>query len=205
MRSPSPAAEVGSMVIDDVQPPVHATWWKAPLVASLPGLPALVWEYMTFRADGYTSGIETAIVIAMVLLAYPGSSPTAVPCAACAWLPRARHSAWQCSPCFTPSCSGRPWPPDEPPGRLLPMRQHSHHVGPHPHEQGLRRVRLVESTPDELDAHPGAPQDGDQHGLFDLLQQVRTVAGLLIDVGRDEQTPRSGSTAASAAADGTFH
>ncbi|MFC9238586.1 hypothetical protein ACFTZK_19370 [Streptomyces decoyicus] len=57
------------MVIDDVQPPIHATWWKAPLIASLPGLPALVWEYMTFRADGYTSGIETAIVIAMVLLA----------------------------------------------------------------------------------------------------------------------------------------
>ncbi|MEU3992460.1 hypothetical protein OG301_36980 [Streptomyces platensis] len=57
------------MIIDDAQPQIHATWWKTPLVASLPGLPALVWEYMTFRADGYTSGIEMAVVIAMVLLA----------------------------------------------------------------------------------------------------------------------------------------
>ncbi|MEU8780475.1 hypothetical protein [Streptomyces sp. NPDC048637] len=69
MRSPFRYCWSGQMVIDDVQPQIHATWWKAPLIASLPGLPTLVWEYMTFGADGYTSGIEMAIVIALVLLA----------------------------------------------------------------------------------------------------------------------------------------
>lgn len=37
-------------------------------MASVPGVPLLLWEYSLFRADGYTSGIETAILGGMVLL-----------------------------------------------------------------------------------------------------------------------------------------
>ncbi|MER7001228.1 hypothetical protein [Streptomyces sp. NPDC000410] len=46
----------------------HEDWWKAPLMTSLPGVPLLVWEYSLFQADGYTSGIEVAIFLAMGLL-----------------------------------------------------------------------------------------------------------------------------------------
>ncbi|MEU9856523.1 hypothetical protein [Streptomyces sp. NPDC047974] len=45
------------------------TWWKAPLVATLPGLPLLVGGFATFWADGYTSGFETLLTLAGVLLA----------------------------------------------------------------------------------------------------------------------------------------
>ncbi|MGW6235251.1 hypothetical protein [Streptomyces sp. NPDC055094] len=58
------------MVKDDSQLyAAHDAWWKAPMVATLPGLPLLVGEYGLFFADGYTSGIEILIVGAMVLLA----------------------------------------------------------------------------------------------------------------------------------------
>ncbi|MFJ8021184.1 hypothetical protein [Streptomyces sp. NPDC096311] len=33
-------------------PVFHKTWWKAPLVASLLGLPLLAWEYSLCRAHG---------------------------------------------------------------------------------------------------------------------------------------------------------
>ncbi|MFJ5774194.1 hypothetical protein [Streptomyces sp. NPDC093094] len=58
-------------MIDDRLPvrTAHPTWWRAPLIATLPGAPLLVWEYSLFRADGYTSGIETVIVLGMILLA----------------------------------------------------------------------------------------------------------------------------------------
>ncbi|MFJ3902376.1 hypothetical protein [Streptomyces sp. NPDC090025] len=46
----------------------HPTWWRAPLIATLVGLPLLVWEYSLFQADGYTSGIETVLVLGMLLL-----------------------------------------------------------------------------------------------------------------------------------------
>ncbi|GAA4914840.1 hypothetical protein GCM10023237_38840 [Streptomyces coeruleoprunus] len=38
-------------------------------MVSLPTVPLLVWEYLTFRAEGYTSGFETMVVLAAVLLA----------------------------------------------------------------------------------------------------------------------------------------
>ncbi|MEU2509499.1 hypothetical protein ABZ621_33000 [Streptomyces sp. NPDC007863] len=54
-------------------PRTHAhtdpTWWKAPLVATLPGLPLLVGGFATFWADGYTSGFEILLTLAGVLLA----------------------------------------------------------------------------------------------------------------------------------------
>jgi hypothetical protein len=33
-------------------PVFHKTWWKAPLVASLPGLPLLAWEYSLCQGHG---------------------------------------------------------------------------------------------------------------------------------------------------------
>ncbi|MEU8619766.1 hypothetical protein [Streptomyces sp. NPDC048623] len=56
---------------DDSSPPPasHPTWWKAPLVATLPGLPLLVGEFALFWTDGYTSGFETMLVMATILLA----------------------------------------------------------------------------------------------------------------------------------------
>lgn len=57
----------------DSHPRTHAhsdpTWWKAPLVATLPGLPLLVGGFATFWADGYTSGFEILLTLAGVLLA----------------------------------------------------------------------------------------------------------------------------------------
>ncbi|MFJ2174192.1 hypothetical protein ACIOHE_14910 [Streptomyces sp. NPDC087851] len=47
----------------------HDTWWKAPMAATLPGLPLLVWEFGSFSANGYTSGMEIVIVGALILLA----------------------------------------------------------------------------------------------------------------------------------------
>ncbi|MFE5795408.1 hypothetical protein ACFQ8C_22930 [Streptomyces sp. NPDC056503] len=55
------------------------TWWKAPLAATLPGLPLLVGEFAFFAAEGYTSGFETMIALAAVLLAL-------------AWVPPYRRS-----------------------------------------------------------------------------------------------------------------
>ncbi|MFD8011393.1 hypothetical protein [Streptomyces sp. NPDC058955] len=49
--------------------PADPTWWKAPLVATLPGLPLLVGGFATFWADGYTSGFEMFLTLAGVLLA----------------------------------------------------------------------------------------------------------------------------------------
>jgi hypothetical protein len=62
---------------DDVTPPgtAHETWWRAPLLASVLGLPLLVWEYSLFRADGYTSGIETVIWSAMLLVVVSWALP----------------------------------------------------------------------------------------------------------------------------------
>ncbi|MDQ8702598.1 hypothetical protein RCO28_08865 [Streptomyces sp. LHD-70] len=57
------------MMINDVQLRPHATWWKAPLAASIPGLPLLVWQFLTFWGDGYTSGIEAMSLTSLVLLA----------------------------------------------------------------------------------------------------------------------------------------
>ncbi|MER5204053.1 hypothetical protein [Streptomyces sp. NPDC002825] len=51
------------------RPAFHPTWWKAPLVATLPGLPLLVGEFALFWTEGYTSGFETMLVMAAVLLA----------------------------------------------------------------------------------------------------------------------------------------
>ncbi|MEU8885798.1 hypothetical protein [Streptomyces hydrogenans] len=59
--------------------PLDPTWWKAPLVATLPGLPLLVGEFAFFGADGYTSGIEVVLALAAVLLVL-------------AWLPPYRRS-----------------------------------------------------------------------------------------------------------------
>ncbi|MFF9196827.1 hypothetical protein ACF09L_16635 [Streptomyces sp. NPDC014779] len=47
----------------------HGTWWKAPLTATLVGLPLLVGEFLLFRADGYTSGIEILLALSAILLA----------------------------------------------------------------------------------------------------------------------------------------
>ncbi|MFC9430081.1 hypothetical protein [Streptomyces sp. NPDC056987] len=47
----------------------HATWWKAPMVATLPGLPLLVGESCMFFADGHTGGMEILITAAMLSLA----------------------------------------------------------------------------------------------------------------------------------------
>ncbi|WP_158983541.1 hypothetical protein [Streptomyces sp. NRRL F-5193] len=48
--------------------PLDPTWWKAPLMATLPGLPLLVGEFAFFGADGYTSGIEVILTLAAVFL-----------------------------------------------------------------------------------------------------------------------------------------
>ncbi|WP_369272215.1 hypothetical protein AB5J55_21410 [Streptomyces sp. R11] len=48
---------------------------RAPSVATLLGLPLLVWEYGMFRADGYTSGIEVLILWGFALLAIAGAVP----------------------------------------------------------------------------------------------------------------------------------
>ncbi|MFJ6179900.1 MULTISPECIES: hypothetical protein [unclassified Streptomyces] len=57
------------MVKDDSQlQAAHDTWWKAPMVATLPGLPLLVGEYGLFYRDGYTRGVELLIVGAMALI-----------------------------------------------------------------------------------------------------------------------------------------
>ncbi|MGW6732173.1 hypothetical protein [Streptomyces sp. NPDC055013] len=53
----------------------HPTWWRAPSVAALRGLPLLVWEYGMFRADGYTSGIEVVILRGFALLAIAWALP----------------------------------------------------------------------------------------------------------------------------------
>jgi hypothetical protein len=41
------------MTQNDVRPPPDAdpTWWKAPLVASVPGVPLLVWEFAMGAED----------------------------------------------------------------------------------------------------------------------------------------------------------
>ncbi|WP_189933340.1 hypothetical protein [Streptomyces aurantiogriseus] len=53
----------------------HRTWWKAPLVASLPGVPLLAWEYSLFRADGSTSGFGVFLYWAMGLFALAWALP----------------------------------------------------------------------------------------------------------------------------------
>ncbi|MFF5477026.1 hypothetical protein ACFY5C_06750 [Streptomyces sp. NPDC012935] len=64
------------MIQNDVQlSGAHPTWWKAPGVATLLGLPLPVWEYGMFRADGCTSGIEVVIHWGFVLLAIAWALP----------------------------------------------------------------------------------------------------------------------------------
>lgn len=46
----------------------HASWWKAPLAASLPGLPLLAWEFGLFQSTG-TSGINKLILTGFCLFA----------------------------------------------------------------------------------------------------------------------------------------
>lgn len=45
------------------------TWWKAPLAATLPGLPLLVGEFTLFFSDSRTGTIEVLLVLAAALLA----------------------------------------------------------------------------------------------------------------------------------------
>ncbi|MGI5197352.1 hypothetical protein ACQEVY_27605 [Streptomyces sp. CA-288835] len=61
---------------DAVQLPApHKTWWKAPLVTSLPGLPLLAWEYSLYWADGATSGYGLFLYWAMALFALAWALP----------------------------------------------------------------------------------------------------------------------------------
>ncbi|MFE3265811.1 hypothetical protein [Streptomyces sp. NPDC059215] len=53
-------------------PSLHTTWWKAPLVASLPGLPLLFWEYSLCRAH---SEIWQVLYWAMGLFAIAWALP----------------------------------------------------------------------------------------------------------------------------------
>ncbi|MFI5688623.1 hypothetical protein [Streptomyces sp. NPDC051636] len=53
----------------------HPTWWRTPLIATLPGLPLLVREFTLFWTDGYTSGIEVMLVTATALLAIAWALP----------------------------------------------------------------------------------------------------------------------------------
>ncbi|MFD5029971.1 hypothetical protein ACFWM0_06010 [Streptomyces sp. NPDC058405] len=58
------------MITNDSRLPVaHRTWWKAPMAATLPGLPLLVGELSMFYSEGYTSGIEIGILLGVALLA----------------------------------------------------------------------------------------------------------------------------------------
>ncbi|MEU7042295.1 hypothetical protein AB0A77_14700 [Streptomyces varsoviensis] len=57
------------MTKDEQRPDaLHETWWRAPLIASVPGAPILVWEETLFYGDGYVSAIETLVWGAMALL-----------------------------------------------------------------------------------------------------------------------------------------
>lgn len=49
----------------------HATWWKAPLTASLPGLPLLVGEYAMFRGTGLENLILWGIALLVVAWILP--------------------------------------------------------------------------------------------------------------------------------------
>ncbi|MEU7055155.1 hypothetical protein [Streptomyces sp. NPDC046197] len=61
---------------DSVQPPAsHKTWWKAPLVTSLPGLPLLAWEYSLYQADGGPHDIGAVLYWAMGLFAIAWALP----------------------------------------------------------------------------------------------------------------------------------
>nr|WSZ97349.1 hypothetical protein OH820_18265 [Streptomyces sp. NBC_00857] len=56
---------------DTSSPIPHATWWKAPLAASLPGLPLLVWEYAVFRDTGLANQILWGIALLVVAWTLP--------------------------------------------------------------------------------------------------------------------------------------
>ncbi|MET9078439.1 hypothetical protein ABZX95_41365 [Streptomyces sp. NPDC004232] len=46
----------------------HATWWKVPLAATLPGLPLLAWEFSWLQSTG-TSSINKLILTGFCLFA----------------------------------------------------------------------------------------------------------------------------------------
>ncbi|MFI7408320.1 hypothetical protein ACIBU0_06595 [Streptomyces sp. NPDC049627] len=51
------------------------TWWKAPVVATLLGLPLLVWELSLYGVDSYLSGPEVMIYGGFALLAIAWTLP----------------------------------------------------------------------------------------------------------------------------------
>ncbi|TXS41514.1 hypothetical protein EAO75_43050 [Streptomyces sp. uw30] len=53
----------------------HATWWKAPLVATVPGLPILVWEYVFLGAEDALGLLGGAVYWAFGLLALAWALP----------------------------------------------------------------------------------------------------------------------------------
>ncbi|WP_191876636.1 hypothetical protein [Streptomyces filipinensis] len=54
---------------NNVQPRLHRTWWRAPLVASLVGLPFLVLEYRWFRSEDGIGAFGGAFYWSVGLLA----------------------------------------------------------------------------------------------------------------------------------------
>ncbi|MER6028765.1 hypothetical protein [Streptomyces sp. NPDC001851] len=69
------------MHLDDMRPddaaprPGHRTWWKAPLVASLLGLPFLVLEYIWFRSEDGVGAFGGALYWSVGLLALSWALP----------------------------------------------------------------------------------------------------------------------------------
>ncbi|MEU3841462.1 hypothetical protein AB0E88_15695 [Streptomyces sp. NPDC028635] len=61
---------------DDLRPPTpHPTWWRAPLVASLCGLPFLVLEYWWFRSEDGIGALGGIFYWAVGLLALSWTLP----------------------------------------------------------------------------------------------------------------------------------
>ncbi|MFC5219179.1 hypothetical protein [Streptomyces coerulescens] len=57
------------MIADDAQGDAyHPTWWKAPLVATVPGLPILVFEYVLLGAEDGLGFLGGAVYWAFGLL-----------------------------------------------------------------------------------------------------------------------------------------